>query len=332
LKSAFVEMDKDTAYAISEGIFGTSCCQVHSKSANCSPESLEVTSENKLCCNCESTSVEYSCLDCPLQEKTYCHSCSEIHQKVKITRSHRIVLINEVKHLKSKVMGMTLRSDSSTGNVSRNPTASEVRQYQRDISNSDSEKVSLKKNFETQQTERSTHSFSPRRSFAFMTNLCDVFFERCIDWVDFTDIIEMLTFFEFSVLLDDLPSSGVTIPIIGLLAIIITFSSGDLVTGAGSSVAILVAVTAFLRVMKRRKTMKQSHDPHLQKCSSVSNNAPLLRRSSRTEKGGQFTSERMKVELLSIMRTCNDLSSSSTHAWKRSNHCFLISISTPSCC
>jgi hypothetical protein len=313
MKSVFVEMDEDTACTNSEEISSSDCCQVRSKSADCSPESLKVTSESKLCCNCESTSVEYSCLDCPLEEKTYCHSCSEIHQKVKITRSHRIVRINDVKHLKSKVMGMTLRADSSTGNTTRNLVASEFRQYQRDISNSDSEKVSSKKFFENQQTERSTRSFSPRRSFAFMTNLCDVFFERCIDWVDFTDIIEMLTFFEFSVLLDDLPSSGVTIPIIGLLAIIITFSSGDLVTGAGSSVAILVAVTAFLRVMKRRKTMKQSHDPQLQKCSSVSKNAPLLRRrSSRTEKGGQFTPDRLKVKLLSIMSTRDDLSGSFT--------------------
>lgn len=293
-------MDHDSACPNFEGIFSSNCCQVRSRSENCSPESLKVISDSKLCCNCESTSVEYSCLDCPLEEKTYCHSCSEIHQKVKITRSHRIVLIDEVKHLKSKVMGMTLKADSSTGKINRNSDVSGLGRYQGVISNSESEKELMKRNPKNRQKERSTRCFSPRESFAYITNLFDVFLDRCIGWIDLTDVIEMLTFFEFSVLLDDLPPSRVTIPIIGLLAIIITFSSGDLFTGAGSSVAILVAVTAFLRVMKRRKTMKQNHDPHQQKGSSIGATF-LRRRSSRTEKGGQFTSERMKVELFSIM-------------------------------
>lgn len=299
-------MDHDTACANFEGIFSSDCCQVRSKSENCSSRAAEVMPESESCCNCESTSVEYSCLDCPLEEKTYCHGCSEIHQKVKVTRNHRIVLINEVKHLKSKVMGMTLKADSSTGKMNRDSVVSELGQHQRDISNSESEKEVMMKKITNQQMERPMRSFSLRQSFAYMSNSCDLFFERCIDWIDFTDIIEMLTFFEFSVLLDDLPSSGVTIPIIGLLVVILTFSSGELVTGAGSCVAILVAVTAFLRVMKRRKTMKQNHDPHQQKGLIVGKHAPILRRkSSRTEKGGQFMSERMKVEWFPTINAFN---------------------------
>lgn len=281
----------DTGCEFAEGTSNIGCRQPSAVKENLSPQSSDVISKSKLCCNCESTSVEYRCLDCPLEEMMYCQSCSVIHQKVKLTRSHRIVLLNEVEHMKSKVIDNAYRSNSSTGNKRRNVVVSKSGLNEREVSSSNlGKEVAKKKMMKNQQTKSSMSSSLQRKN-----NLFDVFYERCSNCIDLTDIIEMLTFFEFSVLLDDLPPSAVVIPLIGLLLIVITFSSGDLVTGAGSSVAILVAVTAFLRVMRRRKTMKQNHDPHQQKSLAGGKNIPFRRTSSRTEKGGQFSSERTKV-------------------------------------
>ena len=108
-------------------------------------------------------------------------------------------------------------------------------------------------------SKRRSSSTSLEKSLATMSEIGDAIYDHCSGLMNFTDVVEMLNFFEFSILLRDLPTFSAVIPMI-FLAILVLVFVGDVVKGLGPSVAIVIAVIAFLRVMQSRKDRKQYND------------------------------------------------------------------------
>jgi hypothetical protein len=108
-------------------------------------------------------------------------------------------------------------------------------------------------------SKRRSSSLSLEKSLATMSEIGDAIYDHCSGLMNFTDVVEMLNFFEFSILLRDLPTFSAVIPMI-FFAILLLVFLGDVVKGLGPSVAIVIAVIAFLRVMQSRKDRKQNND------------------------------------------------------------------------
>ena len=291
LTSATVQCQECAEFCEEGASFCGDCSEFHSKIKKFRGHSFTPISSVELCSNCELKIAQHCCLDCPLSDQQYCDSCVEVHGKMKTSKSHRVVS-NCFKNASlmscassgssndtgggAKVGHPTKVAHQSLGGISIDEAASRGSLIRQDLD----------------------HRPAPN-SFRFnasdsMKNL----HERYREYTNFSDTIEMLNFFEFSVLVDSVPSSNVMIPIVGLLAIIIVFA-GEMICSAGSSLALVVAAIAFLRFMQYRKARMHKNDPrhtqHLQ--PQDSRHKSLVRSSSRTEKRDQFLSERVQVRV-----------------------------------
>lgn len=69
-----------------EALFCSNCWEIHTAlKIFRSHEKIQITQ----CCNCDSQTADWRCLNCPRNEAYYCKQCQEIHLKVKSYRGHQ---------------------------------------------------------------------------------------------------------------------------------------------------------------------------------------------------------------------------------------------------
>ena len=193
----------------------------------------------QFCSNCDGSCVEYLCLDCPSFESNFCYKCCQLHSKIKSTKDHRIILSGTTAPQSPEVVnGPTSRDGTKDGSA---------------------HKLTLDHASCSQRTFYSWNNFSSAYS-SKLNRLADVAYKTCGTMIDTTDFFDMLTFFEFGVVLNELPLPHVLIPIICLLALVMILCS-ELTTKNGSLIAIIVGAIAFFRFMQFRKKRKSSHGP-----------------------------------------------------------------------
>jgi hypothetical protein len=226
----------------------------------------------KLCSYCESSVATQQCDDCERArsaEYAFCNECIQIHQKIKkySNHSHRAFNQNEtprqahatsierkhsaeVTRCKASILPVRDTLIDKSHQVSRSESASK-----RPLGNATVPAYSPS----SKSSKRRSSSLSLEKSLSTMSEIGDAIYDHCSGLMNFTDVVEMLNFFEFSILLRDLPTFSAVIPMI-FLAILVLVFVGDVVKGLGPSVAIVIAVIAFLRVMQSRKDRKQNND------------------------------------------------------------------------
>lgn len=299
LTSATVQCQQCAEFCDEGASFCTDCSEFHLKIKKFRGHLFTPISSVELCSNCELNLAQHRCIDCPLSDQLYCDGCVEVHGKMKISKSHRVV---------SNGFNKTSLTDSVSSRSSSDARESESEGHLTKTASSSWSGISIDAAVSRGSVTRQDSDRTPApQSFQFnasdsMKNLHD----RYREYTNFSDTIEMLNFFEFSILVDSVPSSSVMISIVGILAVIIVFA-GELICSAGSSLAIIVAAIAFLRFMQYRKARMNKNDPrhtqHLQ--PQESRRKSLVRSSSRTEKRDQFLSERVQVRIDELLINCD---------------------------
>ena len=275
-----------------------------------------------------SSIATHQCNDCThaqSAECVFCDECSEIHLKIKkySNHSHKVLLQNETPR---EFQTSSSQKNSSTGNVESALKAVSVNKMEihgsRTVSRSEStsncplENAIILERYPSTSSKKRSNSLTLEQSLATMSEIVDAIYDHCSGLMNFTDVVEMLNFFEFSILLRDLPTFSAIIPII-FLAILVLVFLGDVVKGLGPSVAIIIAVIAFLRVMQTRKDRKQFNDvgPFRRGASFPIMQRQCSRTSIRAAKRRQVSCPQMKVTyLLVCISACLSLGFYSIHA------------------
>lgn len=202
-------------------------------------------------------------------EYAFCNGCIQIHQKIKkySNHSHRALNQNETpRQAHATSIERNFSGDVTRCKASMLPARDTVIDKSHVVSRSESAskyplEIATIPAYSPSSTSsrRRSSSLSLEKSLATMSEIGDAIYDHCSGLMNFTDVVEMLNFFEFSILLRDLPTFSAVIPMI-FLAILVLVFVGDVVKGLGPSVAIVIAVIAFLRVMQSRKDRKQYND------------------------------------------------------------------------
>ena len=267
----------------------------------------------KFCSYCVSSVATHQCNDCTHAQSTecvFCDECSEIHLKIKKYSNHSHVVLHQ-NETPREVQPSSSQKNSSTDTIERSLKAVSLNKMEihgsRTVSRSESTSncpvenaITLEKHPSTSSKKRS-NSVTLEKSLATMSDIVDAIYDHCSGLMNFTDVVEMLNFFEFSILLRDLPTFSAIIPMI-FLAILVLVFLGDVVKGLGPSVAIIIAVIAFLRVMQTRKDRKQFNDvgPFRRGASFPIMQRQCSRTSIRAAKRRQVSCPQMKVTYLPI--------------------------------
>jgi hypothetical protein len=205
-------------------------------------------------------------------EYAFCNECIQIHQKIKkySNHSHRAFTQNETpRQAQATSIERRFSGDVTRCKASMLPARDTVIDKSHVVSRSElASKYSLGNatiptipaySPPSISSKRRSSSLSREKSLATMSEIGDAIYDHCSGLMNFTDVVEMLNFFEFSILLRDLPTFSAVIPMM-FSAILVLVFVGDVVKGLGPSVAIVIAVIAFLRVMQSRKDRKQNND------------------------------------------------------------------------
>lgn len=91
LTSATVQCQQCSEFCNEGTSFCTDCSEFHSKIKKFRGHSFTPISSVELCSNCELNLAQHHCIDCPLNDQQYCDGCVEVHGKMKISKSHRVV-------------------------------------------------------------------------------------------------------------------------------------------------------------------------------------------------------------------------------------------------
>lgn len=202
-------------------------------------------------------------------ECVFCNECIQIHQKIKkySNHSHRAFNQNETpRQAQATSIERKFSAEVMKFKASMLPVRDTVIDKSRAVSRSESASkyplgnatIPAKSPSSTSSRRRSS-SLSLEKSLATMSDIGDAIYDHCSGLMNFTDVVEMLNFFEFSILFRDLPAFSAIIPMI-FLAILVLVFVGDVVKGLGPSVAIVIVVIAFLRVMQSRRGRKQNNN------------------------------------------------------------------------
>lgn len=243
-------------------------------------------------------------------ECVFCNECIQIHKKIKkfSNHSHRVLKQNETpRQAQATSIERKYSAEVMKFKASKLPVRDTVIDKSHVVYRSESASkhplgnAPIPANCPSSiSSRRRSSSLSLEKSLATMSDIGDAIYDHCSGLMNFTDVVEMLNFFEFSILLRDLPTFSAIIPMI-FLAILVLVFVGDVVKGLGPSVAIVVAVIAFLRVMQSRRVRKQYNDvgpfrrgpsmPNMQRqCSRTSFRTTTKRR--------QASFPQMKVPLI----------------------------------
>lgn len=265
----------------------------------------------RFCSYCVSSVATHQCNDCTHAQSTecvFCDECSEIHLKIKKYSNHSHIVLHQNETPREV---QSSQKNSSTDAIERSLKAVSVSKMvthgSRTVSRSEltsncpvENAITLERYPSTSSKKRS-NSLTLEKSLATMSDIVDAIYDHCSGLMNFTDVVEMLNFFEFSILLRDLPTFSAIIPMI-FLAILVLVFLGDVVKGLGPSVAIIIAVIAFLRVMQTRKDRKQFNDigPFRRGASFPIMQRQCSRTSIRAAKRRQASCPQMKVTCLPI--------------------------------
>lgn len=229
-----------------ESLFCSECSGIHlklKKFQGHSFQEIKSITGRDLCCNCESNAAEYKCFDCPVEEQKYCSTCAGLHCKVKSTRCHRICSYRDDQH---EIVSQGSYRDDQHEKVSQDK--------------------SLFLDTCHSNLEKDTRSSSPFSSLLMNIPLrIKALYIYCSTSNYLNELVETLSYFDFPVSNDDLPSISIGISFVLLMILICVFYSqiGQVIRFNGSAIASIIGGIAFLRFVQNSKLRNYRHDTKL---------------------------------------------------------------------
>ena len=228
--------------SFNDSLFCRACSDIHLKVKKFRSHCFDMMASDLLCWNCENSPAENICSDCPYEENSFCRSCSDIHIKVKSTRQHRIKKIAATASPKRGAISTRMMEIPMKGTM-------ENAEISNALTDSCSDSPVYYWNY-----------FLLRGPVLVRSSFILNAYEGFINLMDISEFFDILEFFDFGVILNEIQLPTVIIPAVCLFGLICLFS-GDMITTSGSSIAIIVGVIAFLRFMQFRKEVKVKHGP-----------------------------------------------------------------------